>query len=60
MSDLEGEVVLNHTRKRKKGILNTEGYKRNIIKLAKVKGDEHVNWTGRTIQAKKPGPTNCG
>lgn len=53
MSDLEGEVVVSKTNKRKKGVLNTESYKRNIIKMAKVKGDEHVNWTGRMIQAKK-------
>ncbi|XP_050528134.1 uncharacterized protein LOC126898238 [Daktulosphaira vitifoliae] len=59
MSNLEGDVD-NESRKRKKGVLNTECYKRNIIKTAKVKGDEHVNWAGRNIQAKQPSTTNCG
>lgn len=62
MSDLgdEGIIVVNQTQKRKKGVLNTEGYKRNVIKTAKLKGDEHVNWAGKTIKAKQPGSTNCG
>ncbi|RZF36951.1 hypothetical protein LSTR_LSTR004639 [Laodelphax striatellus] len=60
MSDMEVEVVGKQTRKRKKGVLNMASYKRNIIKTAKVRGDEHVNWAGRTTKAKQPGSTNCG
>lgn len=59
MSDLEGEciIVVNQIQKRKKGVLNTEGYKRNLIKTAKLKGDEHVNWAGKTVEEKQPGST---
>ncbi|XP_050310446.1 uncharacterized protein LOC126746312 [Anthonomus grandis grandis] len=37
-----------------------ELYKRNIIKHARVKGDQHVNWKGRSVSARSTGPDcNC-
>lgn len=47
-------------RKRKKGVVNTDKYKRNAIKKAKITGAEHINWAGRLIPAKQPGSTSCG
>lgn len=37
--------------KRKRGIHHPEKYKRNSIRGAKVKGDEHVNYVGNWMVA---------
>lgn len=42
--------------RRKRGVVNEAGYKRNKIKVAKVKGLEHVNYSGKIIPAKTVGP----
>lgn len=60
MSESEEEAQNNSSNKRKKGVIKSELYKRNSIKRAKVKGEEHVNWAGKKIQEKKPGSTVCG
>lgn len=43
-------------RKRKKGILNTDSYKSNVVKRAKVKGIQHVNHVGKSLNARITGP----
>lgn len=53
-SEDEGTVV-----KRKKGAVNQETYRRNVIKKAKVTGKEHVNWAGKTVPAKTQGSNDC-
>lgn len=53
-SDEEGPI-----NKRRKGVRNDEKYRRNIIKKSKVAGEEHVNWAGKTVPAKKPGSNFC-
>ena len=45
--------------KRKKGIVNSEKYRRNIIKHAKVSGKAHINWIGKMVPAKSPGCCIC-
>lgn len=39
-------------RKRKKGVVNSETYKKNIIKKARVHGLQHVNYAGKDVPAK--------
>lgn len=46
-------------KRRKKGIVNSASYKRNIIKKAKLEGKGHVNWAGKTIPAKEPASNVC-
>lgn len=53
-SEDEGTVV-----KKRKGVVNQEMYRRNVIKKAKVSGKEHVNWAGKTVPAKTPGSNDC-
>lgn len=50
MDESEGGAQNNSYNKRKKGVVKSELYKRNSIKRAKVKGEEHVNWAGNKIQ----------
>lgn len=38
--------------KRKKGVVNYKNYKRNVIKNAKLKGEQHINYVGKVIPAK--------
>ena len=57
MSSSEDEEIVNV--KRKKGIVNDKMCRRNVIKKCKVSGKEHVNWVGKTVQAKKPGSNDC-
>lgn len=45
--------------KRRKGIRNEEKYVRNVIRKAKIAGEEHKNWTGKTVPAKQPGLNAC-
>lgn len=49
-SEDEGTVV-----KRRKGVVNQETYKRNVIIKAKVSGKEYVKWAGKTVPAKTQG-----
>jgi hypothetical protein len=45
---------------RKRGISNSMDYRRNKVKVAKIKGLEHVNYSGKVIPAKTIGKTcNC-
>ncbi|XP_072399201.1 uncharacterized protein [Diabrotica undecimpunctata] len=55
-SDEEWGMGIN---KKRKGVTNDDKYKRNIIKKSKVAGQEHVNWVGKTVPAKKPGSNFC-
>ena len=41
--------------KRQKGQKNPKKYKRNVIKSARVKGEEYVNYKGNTVQRKVVG-----
>ena len=49
----------NSLKRRKKGVVNSERYKRNVVKKAKVAGKEHINMVGKTIPAKKPASNVC-
>lgn len=57
MSSSDDEMP--EVRKRKKGIINADKYKRNIIKKAKILGTEHINWKGKMVPAQQPGSNNC-
>lgn len=59
-SDDEVSESTNTGQKRKKGVVNEDKYKRNVVKKAKIKGVEHVNWSGKLVPAKQPGSTTCG
>lgn len=39
----------NSPKKRKKGVKDPHSYKANVIKRARVKGMEYVNWKGNTV-----------
>lgn len=56
MSSSENEIMVNS--KRKKGVINSDNYKRNKIKKAKLMGIEHVNWAGNLVPSKLPS-TGC-
>lgn len=45
--------------KRKKGFVNRETYKKNIIKQAKICGKEHTNWVGQLVAVKND-PSTIG
>jgi len=47
-SDDECILVLS---KEKKGVSNSDKYKRNIIKRAKIEGKKHTNWIGKIVAA---------
>lgn len=50
-------LVDNIPIKRKRGIHHPEKYKRNSIRGAKVKGDEHLNYVGNWMIARRnPAP----
>ena len=53
------EIIDDPKPKRKKGVVNEDKYKRNVIKTAKLRGEEHVNWSGKLVPAKQP-RFNCG
>lgn len=38
-------------RKRKKGVRHIESYKSEIIRNARVKGQEYINWKGNLVTA---------
>lgn len=38
--------------KRKKGVSNSDKYKRNIIKQATIEGKKLTNWIGKIVAAK--------
>ena len=52
-TDSGSECAVSNKRKR-----NPEVYKRNFIRIAKVKGKEHVNWKGKHVKGRNTGP-NC-
>lgn len=56
MNSSDEEVLVN---KRRKGFRNDEKYRRNVIKKSKVAGQEHINWAGKTVPAKKPPSNFC-
>lgn len=49
-SSSESEPVI--PKKRKKGVVNRDSYKRNVIKKAKLQGVEHINYCGKVVPAK--------
>nr|XP_047127160.1 uncharacterized protein LOC124808091 [Hydra vulgaris] len=49
----------NLLKRRKKEVVNSERYKRNVIKKAKVSGKEDINMVGKTIPDKKPASNVC-
>jgi len=53
-SDSDSETEILETSKRKKGVINSEKYKRNIIKNAKVRGESYINYAGKEIHEKLP------
>jgi len=54
-SDSRAEIL--GTLKRKKGVINYDKYKRNIIKNAKVRGESCINYAGKEIHEKVPATT---
>lgn len=44
MSSSDSQIENNEQLKRKKGVINSGNYKRNIIRNAKVQGETHVNY----------------
>lgn len=38
--------------KRKKGVVNSDKYKRNIIKKARIRGEQYKNYSGDIVPAK--------
>lgn len=55
MSESEESIGNETVRKRKRGIVNSDFYKQNVIKKCKVKGLEHVNHVGKTIKIRSTG-----
>lgn len=51
---LESHSNVKVRKKRKKGIVNPETYQRNIIKRARLRGAEYVNYKGKTVSRKIP------
>lgn len=58
MSSSDSQIENSDQLKRKKGVINTANYKRNIIRSAKVQGEAHVNYAGKEIPKKVP-PSTC-
>lgn len=42
-------------KKRKRGFVNAHKYARNVMRVSKVKGLQHVNSKGKIIEEKKTG-----
>lgn len=51
MEEVTGETVP----KRKKGVLNTAEYKREVVKRARVKNIPYTDWKGKERAAKEHG-----
>lgn len=49
---MSSESEVEYPKIRKKGVVNTEKYKRNIIKKAKLRGEQHINYSGKLVPAK--------
>ena len=47
---MEDGVNTNVNAKRKKGLINSNKYKRYVIKNAKLRGEEHSNWKVKQLQ----------
>lgn len=46
--------------KRRRGVSHTENYKRNVVREARVKGQEYVSYSGREVAGKsKPNNISC-
>lgn len=45
-SDSDSEAEILGTLKRMRGVINSNKYKRNIIKNAKVRGESYINYAG--------------
>ena len=56
-SDSDSETEIPGTLKRKKGVINYDKYKRNIIKNARVRGESYINYPGKEVQKKLPATT---
>jgi hypothetical protein len=56
MADSDDSSVSSvENKRRRKGVVNKDEYKREKIKKAKVKGLQHINHQGRNVPAKKQG-----
>lgn len=54
---MEPTVGLNNVKKSKKRSRNPANYKFNVIKKARVKGNEYANNAGRVIPPRQTGPS---
>ncbi|XP_054287369.1 uncharacterized protein LOC129003147 [Macrosteles quadrilineatus] len=56
----DDEGLGKETNKRKRGVRNIEKYKVNVIKKARIRGDEYVNYKGNVTEARTTGiPCTC-
>ena len=57
MEDSESEIVVETQINtfRKRGFRHPEKYKVNRIKKARICGDEYLNYSGNTVEARKTG-----
>jgi hypothetical protein len=56
MADSDSMSVSDaEVKRRRKGVVNKDEYKREKIKKAKLKGLQHINHKGRNVPAKKQG-----
>lgn len=56
MSDSSSREIEDRPEPLKKRQRRPETYKRNIIKISKVKGVEHTNWKGKVLPPRATGP----
>lgn len=54
-SSRESESDKASPRKKIRGITHPLTYRRNVIRNSKVKGLKHINWKGKTIEARQTG-----
>lgn len=52
MPDISDEEPLEPVRKRRRGVSNTETYKRNIVRKSRVTGEGYVSYSGKEVAQK--------